>query len=117
MKSKAEGEERAEGLSEDVIYKIEIPANRYDLLCIEGLASALRIFLGKDKRTDFKITTPSDDKILKMTVKKETNQIRPFVVCAVLRDIKFDQARYESFIDLQDKLHTNICRQRTLVAI
>jgi phenylalanyl-tRNA synthetase beta chain len=28
----------------DYIYKIEVPANRYDLLCIEGLGRALRIF-------------------------------------------------------------------------
>ena len=33
--------------STDVVYKIDIPANRYDLLCIEGLARALRVFLGK----------------------------------------------------------------------
>ena len=31
--------------------------------------------------------------------------------------VKFDKARYNSFIDLQDKLHQNICRRRTLVAI
>lgn len=29
------------------MYKIDIPANRYDLLCIEGLARALRVFLGE----------------------------------------------------------------------
>jgi len=34
-----------------------------------------------------------------------------------LRDITFDQDRYDSFIDLQDKLHQNICRKRTLVSI
>lgn len=28
-----------------------------------------------------------------------------------------DQAVYDSLIDLQDKLHQNICRKRTLVAI
>eukprot|EP01083_Nonionella_stella_P171458 585723_1 len=33
-------------LSEAVIYKIDVPANRYDLLCIEGLSRALKIFLG-----------------------------------------------------------------------
>jgi len=52
-----------------------------------------------------------------MTVKTATKQIRPFVVCAVLRNVKFTQDRYQSFIDLQDKLHQNICRRRTLVAI
>lgn len=43
--------------------------------------------------------------------------MRPFVVCAVLRGVTFDAARYNSFIDLQDKLHQNICRKRSLVAI
>lgn len=32
------------GLCDEEIYKIELPANRYDLLCIEGLSRALRIF-------------------------------------------------------------------------
>ena len=50
-------------------------------------------------------------------MRPETMLVRPFVVCAVLRDVTFDAARYNSFIDLQDKLHQNICRKRTLVAI
>lgn len=36
---------------------------------------------------------------------------------AILRNITFDKARYESFISLQDKLHQNLARQRTLVSI
>ena len=35
-------------LSDEVLYKIEVPANRYDLLCLEGIARALRIFLEKE---------------------------------------------------------------------
>lgn len=35
----------------------------------------------------------------------------------MLRDVTFNSARYASFIDLQDKLHQNICRKRSLVAI
>lgn len=35
----------------------------------------------------------------------------------MLRDVTFNPARYASFIDLQDKLHQNICRKRSLVAI
>lgn len=34
-----------------------------------------------------------------------------------MRDITFNSERYASFIDLQDKLHQNICRKRSLVAI
>ncbi|KAK6038554.1 phenylalanine--tRNA ligase, B5 domain protein, partial [Cooperia oncophora] len=46
-----------------------------------------------------------------------TAAVRPFVVGAILRNFSFDQDNYASFIDLQDKLHQNICRKRTLVAI
>jgi len=30
---------------EETIYKIDIPANRYDLLCVEGLGRAIAIYL------------------------------------------------------------------------
>ena len=52
-----------------------------------------------------------------MVVAPSTSPLRPFVVCAALRGVTFTPARYASFIDLQDKLHQNICRRRTLVAI
>ena len=53
----------------------------------------------------------------KLIITKNTAQIRPFAVAAVLRDISFNKDTYAGFIDLQDKLHQNICRRRTLVAI
>ncbi|KAL3845620.1 hypothetical protein ACJIZ3_003023 [Penstemon smallii] len=102
---------------EEVIYKIEVPANRYDLLCLEGLAQALRIFNGLESIPTYSMASISKDSMLKMHVKSETSKIRPYVVCAVLRGVTFDEARYNSFIDLQDRLHQNICRRRTLVAI
>lgn len=33
--------------SEEIIYRIDIPANRYDLLCLEGLVTGLRVFQGQ----------------------------------------------------------------------
>jgi phenylalanyl-tRNA synthetase beta chain len=47
----------------------------------------------------------------------KTTRIRPYISAAVLRNIKFTQERYDSFIALQDKLHQNLCRQRTLVSM
>lgn len=32
--------------SDEVIYKIDIPANRYDMLCLEGISRALNVFGG-----------------------------------------------------------------------
>ncbi|PIN09287.1 Phenylalanyl-tRNA synthetase beta subunit [Handroanthus impetiginosus] len=102
---------------EEVIYKIEVPANRYDLLCLEGLAQALRIFNGLDPIPTYSVARVNKESMLKMHVNSETSKIRPYVVCAVLRGITFDEAQYNSFIDLQDRLHQNICRRRALVAI
>ncbi|MCJ1474902.1 phenylalanine--tRNA ligase subunit beta [Lambiella insularis] len=97
--------------------KIEIPANRYDMLCIEGISLMLNIFNGKTSSPNYQLVSPLDGKIQTMTVAKETMQVRPYVSGAILRNITFTQARYESFIALQDKLHQNLARQRTLVAI
>ncbi|TYH41428.1 hypothetical protein ES332_D12G316500v1 [Gossypium tomentosum] len=110
-------EEEKPSADDEIIYKIEVPANRYDLLCLEGLAQALLVFNGKEKIPKYTVANISKASMLKMHVKKETSLIRPFLVCAVLRGITFDEASYNSFIDLQDKLHQNICRKRTLVAI
>ncbi|KAG6718182.1 hypothetical protein I3842_04G137800 [Carya illinoinensis] len=110
-----EEEETAE--DEEVIYKIEIPANRYDLLCLEGIAQALRIFNGQQEMPKYNVANISRESMIKMHVKPETASIRPYVVCAILRGITFDEGSYNSFIDLQEKLHQNICRRRTLVAI
>lgn len=37
----------AQDASEEIIYRIDIPANRYDLLSLEGLCSGLLVFLEK----------------------------------------------------------------------
>ena len=39
----------ADGSKADfIVYVIAIPANRYDLLCMEGFARAIRIFIGAE---------------------------------------------------------------------
>lgn len=96
-----------------VVYVIAIPANRYDLLCMEGFARAIRIFLSKEQAPRF-LKTPGQEVI---HVDSSTKAIRPYVVCAILRNVSFDVRKYKSFMDLQEKLHQNICRKRTFVAI
>ncbi|KAH7698440.1 FRS-2 protein, partial [Aphelenchoides avenae] len=102
------------GVDEET-YKIEIPANRYDLLCVEGLTRALLIFQEKMKAPKYEVIRPS--KLERINVKPEVKDVREFVVSAILRDTRFTKESYASFIDLQDKFHQNICRKRTLVSI
>jgi len=109
--------EQIASLSENVIYKIDVPANRYDLLCVEGLCRGLRIFLGDQEAPEYTIEEPENPGATLTVKKSNTDTIRPFVVAAILKDITFTPERYASFIDLQDQLHRNLCRQRTLVAI
>lgn len=101
---------------EMVFYAIDIPANRYDILCMEGIARALRIFLNLQAPPVYHRIDPVEGR-QKMIVESSTAQIRPYAVCAVLRGVKFDKKRYNSFIELQDKLHQNVCRKRSYVAI
>jgi len=114
---KERGNAAAEGLSKRVIYKVDVPANRYDLLCLEGLVRALQVFKGTMQAPLYQLSQKAPVANMRMTVAASTAQIRPFVVCAILRGVEFNQDRYQSFIDLQDKLHQNICRKRTLCAI
>lgn len=146
--TKSVGAEKAKDASDEVIFKIDIPANRYDLLCMEGIVRALRVFKGLDKTQTFTLVEPTQRQKLTVmyrnllctncvcSVRKkikscvlflitcaaaffrpDTQAVRPFCVAAVLRGVTLTQDSYDSFIDLQEKLHQNICRKRTLVAI
>ncbi|XP_018330826.1 phenylalanine--tRNA ligase beta subunit isoform X2 [Agrilus planipennis] len=103
--------------SEEIIYRIDVPANRYDLLCLEGLVQGLLIFQNKKPVPKYEAIKPASGKLQELIVKSDTKLVRPYAVAAILRNIKFTKAIYDSFIDLQDKLHQNICRKRSLVAI
>ena len=95
----------------------------------------LNIFRGKTASPVYRLVAPPNGELQTITVHEEarfmiisvsdtvkliifqTMRVRPFVSGAILRNIKLTQERYESFIALQDKLHQNLARQRTLVAI
>lgn len=91
--------------------KFDIAANRYDLLCQEGLVMALQAYGGTEKYRDLQFVT-SDVQVVQF----KTHE-RPFIACAVIYGIKFDQATYDSFINYQTKLHNSIGRNREHVAI
>lgn len=60
LKQREQGSKAATGKAHDdvsdaVLYKIDVPANRYDLLCVEGIARALRVFLQKERPPVYKL--------------------------------------------------------------
>ena len=114
---KNEQQKEGENLSSEVLYKIEVAANRYDLLCLEGLALALRIFLEKQKMPEIKPLNVLPEEERQLIVYNSVNDVRPVGLCAILRDINFTDETLKGFMDLQDKLHNNICRGRKLVSM
>jgi phenylalanyl-tRNA synthetase beta chain len=87
------------------------------MLCFEGIALMLNIFRGKMPLPNYRLVMPASGKLETLTIHPDTLKVRPYASGAILRNIKFTQESYDSFISLQDKLHQNLARQRSLVAI
>ena len=121
-KQMAEGEKKnstsnTENLSNEVLYRIEVAANRYDLLCVEGIALALKIFL---KKMTFPIIKPLNklpEEERQLIVEPSVDLVRPIGLAAILTNMTFTDDSLRGFMDLQDKLHNNICRGRKYVSI
>ena len=59
------------GIEEPAQLKIEIPANRYDMLCFEGIALNLKVFLEKEKLPKWQVTPPKDGQLQELHIKPE----------------------------------------------
>jgi phenylalanyl-tRNA synthetase beta chain len=92
--------------------KVEVPANRPDLLSVEAIAIALRVYLGGPHPPYTVVPGP-----IEFTFEESVASVRSILISSVLRNVHFDQESYDSFIDLQEKLHQNLCRRRTLASI
>jgi hypothetical protein len=55
--------------------KIEIPANRYDMLCFEGIALNLKVFLEKEKLPKWQVTPPKDGQLQELHIKPEVGWV------------------------------------------
>lgn len=91
-------------------YRIEIPANRHDLLCTAGLEAALRCYVEEEEYEEIRVKKGH-------YCVNANSSIRPFIACAVVKGIKFDDQRFLDFIDFQEKLNNGIGRNRKIVAI
>ena len=64
---------RPEDLAQPPQLKIEIPANRYDMLCFEGIALNLRVFLGLQKLPKWTLSPPQSGELQTIIIKPEAS--------------------------------------------
>lgn len=93
---------------------VEIFPNRPDMLSEQGFARALSSFIGIKKGLKRYSVNKSDYKVY---IDKSVKDVRPYTVCAVVKGIRFDDKKIESIIQMQEKLHVTLCRNRKKAAI
>ncbi|MBU3907314.1 MAG: phenylalanine--tRNA ligase subunit beta [Nanoarchaeota archaeon] len=96
--------------------QLEIFPNRPDMLSYHGFKRAFLGFLGKKTGLiSYKINKP--EKNYRVTVDSSVNSIRPYTVCAIVKNLKFDSEKIKEIIDVQEKIHFTLGRKRKKLAI
>lgn len=104
-----------EKINKDVV-EIEVFPNRPDLISIHGFMRGFKAFLGKEVGLKkYKVNPPQKDYFVE--IDKSVKSVRPHTACAIVKGIKFDDGKIKDIINLQEKLHITIGRNRKKVAI
>src|SRR3989344_6722259 len=93
---------------------VEVFPNRPDMLSEQGFARAFSSFIGVKKGLRKYHTRKSDYKI---EADKSVRSVRPETVCAVVKNLKLNDEKIKSIIQIQEKLHIGYGRNRKKVAI
>ena len=93
---------------------IEFFPNRPDLTSVEGITRAARAFFGY---TTGLTVYPLKSSDVVLTVDPSVKTIRPFIATALLKNVTMTDALIRSLMDMQEKLHLGLGRNRKKVAI
>lgn len=93
--------------------KIEVTAERVDLLSKEGLLRVLKVYTGVEKQKTYSVKKSN----YVLNIKESVKEVRPHSVCAVIKNLKLDSDKLKQIINIQEKLHLTLGRKRTIAAI
>jgi len=99
---------------EDDEISIEFFPDRPDLASVEGIARASRAFFNFEIGLKTYNIKKSD---IVINVEPTVNKVRPFVVTALVKNVSMTDELIASLMDLQEKLHLGLGRNRKKVAI
>ncbi|MEF8879814.1 MAG: phenylalanine--tRNA ligase subunit beta, partial [Candidatus Thermoplasmatota archaeon] len=100
-------------VKEDEI-SIEFFPNRPDLASVEGIARASRAFFDFEKGLKNYNTKESD---VVLNVDESVKKVRPHIATALIKNVTMADALVTSLMELQEKLHMGLGRNRKKVAI
>ncbi len=99
---------------EEQIVKVEYNPNRPDFSSPEGIARTLKGYY------DIELGLPSFEVSsgdIQMNVESSVKTVRPYIVCAVVRDINLNEDEVATLMNIQEHLHWAVGRDRKKVAI
>lgn len=97
------------------VMSVEIKdTSRPDVWNVEGLARALRGFLGLEAGLRKYIVGKP---LVEVYVDERLRNIRPYIGCAIIRDLKLTDAMIRGFMHMQDKLDQSYGRNRQRTSI
>jgi len=103
-----------EGDTEDGAFQLELAPDRLDRLSVEGVARSLRYQYGDDRGVAVPKTNAPD---WTYVVEEAVPEARPYVTGAVIRGASLSEAELQSLLQLQEKLHATMGRDRAKGAI
>ena len=104
----------AQLLGEDL--EVEVFPNRPDLLSLQGFIRAIKAYLGKEVgMRKYKVKSP--EKNYTVNVQASVQEVRPYTACAIVKGLTFNDSSIKQIIDLQEKIHATIGRQRKKLAL
>jgi len=96
--------------------ELEIFPNRPDMLSFQGFIRAFKSFMGKETGLKkYKINKP--EKNYEVIIDESVKEVRPFTACAIVKNLKFNDEKIKEIIDIQEKLHTTVGRNRKKMAL
>jgi phenylalanyl-tRNA synthetase beta chain len=104
-----------ENVSEDTL-ELEIFPNRPDLLSYQNFKKSFAAFLGeKSGLRTYSIGKP--EKNYEVIIDSSVKDVRPYTACAIVKGLKLDNMKIKEIIELQEKLHVTVGRDRKKLAI
>jgi len=95
------------------ILKVELTAERTDLLSFYGFKRAIESYLSLKKYVSPKINSSG----LKVIVDRSALNYGNYTMCAIIKNVSLDSEKIKEIINIQEKLHLTYGRKRRSVAI